>query len=95
MNEFAFEWDASKSLQNLEKHQISFEWAKDAFLDDHRLIFQDIAHSEAEDRFFCIGRIGTDIITVRFTLRLNCIRIFGAGKWRKGKRLYEQENGPL
>jgi hypothetical protein len=29
---------------------------------------------------------------VRFTYRENVIRIFGAGYWRKGKQIYEQEN---
>jgi hypothetical protein len=30
---------------------------------------------------------------VRFTVRGDAIRIFGAGYWRKGKKIYEQENG--
>jgi hypothetical protein len=29
---------------------------------------------------------------VRFTYRSDVIRIIGAGYWRKGKRIYEQEN---
>ncbi len=28
----------------------------------------------------------------RFTYRGGVIRIFGAGYWRKGKRIYEREN---
>lgn len=32
------------------------------------------------------------IMTVRFTYRNNKIRIIGAGYWRKGKKLYEEEN---
>jgi hypothetical protein len=32
------------------------------------------------------------VMTVRFTWRGSRIRIFGAGYWRKGKRLYEQQN---
>ena len=32
------------------------------------------------------------IATVRFTYRDKVIRIFGAGYWRKGKQIYEQEN---
>jgi uncharacterized protein len=31
-------------------------------------------------------------MTVRFTYREAHIRIFGAGYWRKGKRIYEQQN---
>lgn len=31
-------------------------------------------------------------MTVRFTYREESIRIIGAGYWRKGKKIYEQEN---
>ena len=31
-------------------------------------------------------------MTVRFTYRGGRIRIFGTGYWRKGKRIYEQQN---
>jgi len=31
-------------------------------------------------------------MTVRFTYRHDMIRIIGAGYWRKGKAIYEQEN---
>ncbi len=36
--------------------------------------------------------INNDIITVRFTYRGKKIRIFGAGFWREGKKIYEKEN---
>jgi uncharacterized DUF497 family protein len=49
-------------------------------------------HSTEEERFYCIGRINNDIMTVRFTFRNNVIRIFGAGYWRKGRKLYEKQN---
>jgi hypothetical protein len=35
---------------------------------------------------------GDGIVTDRFTYRRNVIRIFGAGYWRKGKRIYERQN---
>ncbi len=31
-------------------------------------------------------------MTVRFTIRDNKIRIFGAGYWREGKKKYEEKN---
>jgi hypothetical protein len=36
--------------------------------------------------------VGGGVLTVRFTFRGGIIRIFGAGYWRKGKRIYEQTN---
>ena len=87
-----FEWDAEKDSENREKHGVSFELAQYAFADPNRVIAQDMTHSQDETRFFCFGRVGDGILTVRFTYREGSIRIFGAGYWRKGKKIYEQEN---
>jgi len=40
----------------------------------------------------CFGWVASGVLSVRFTYREGRIRIFGAGYWRKGKRLYEQQN---
>jgi len=87
-----FEWEREKNLQNLEKHGISFSFAQFAFADGDRIILEDLDHSHIEKRYYCIGKVGDGIITVRFTYRKNRIRIIGAGYWRKGKKLYEKEN---
>ncbi len=89
-----FEWDPDKDRLNRQKHGVSFEEAQYAFLDPRRVIAQDVAHSEREDRYYCIGldRTKSGILTVRFTWRAGCIRIIGAGYWRKGRKIYEQEN---
>lgn len=88
----AFEWDAEKDTENQRKHGVSFGFAQYAFADPDRIIAEDVSHSLDEQRYFCFGRIGGGILTVRFTHRQGAIRIFGAGYWRKGKRIYEQEN---
>jgi uncharacterized DUF497 family protein len=93
MPEPSFEWDADKDRLNREKHGVSFETAQRAFLDKARVIAEDLGHGGAERRYFCFGRVGDGILTVRFTWRGKRIRIFGAGYWRKGRRIYEQENG--
>jgi hypothetical protein len=85
-----FEWDENKNVLNKEKHDISFEEAQYAFLDPKRIILEDKKHSTDEERFFCIGHTESGIITVRFTIRKNVIRLFGAGYWREGKRRYEE-----
>jgi uncharacterized DUF497 family protein len=91
-NAAMFEWDRDKDRSNRLKHGVSFETAKHAFFDPKRIIAEDLEHGQAEARFYCIGRGGGGILTVRFTLREHSIRIFGAGFWRKGKAIYEKEN---
>lgn len=92
MTKTRFEWDPAKDRENKEKHGVSFEFAQYTFADPDRVIAEDLSHSQDEQRYFCFGRIGDGILTVRFTRRGNVIRIFGAGYWRKGKKIYEQEN---
>ena len=88
-----FEWDDKKNRSNIEKHGISFEEAQFAFLDEKRIVAIDTKHStEAETRYYCVGKIEDEIATVRFTYRNNVIRIIGAGYWRKGKQIYEKKN---
>jgi hypothetical protein len=87
-----FEWDDEKDQENQIKHRVAFAEAQKAFFDPRRVIAEDIAHSSEEDRFYCIGRVENGILTVRFTYRGNIIRIYGAGYWRKGKKLYEDQN---
>src|SRR2546422_2363849 len=50
------------------------------------------SHSSREKRYYCFGWVEGGVLTVRFTYRGDVIRIFGAGYWRKGKRIYEQEH---
>lgn len=92
MSKVSFEWDAVKDTENQQKHGVAFALAQYAFADPHRVIAQDLAHSESEARYFCLGLVDAHVLTVRFTLRGNVIRIFGAGYWRKGKAIYEREN---
>ena len=92
MAESTFEWDDAKNAVNIEKHGVAFVDAQRAFFDPKRVILKDVGHSEAEDRFFCIGCVDGGIMTVRFTYRTPKIRIFGAGYWRKGKQIYEARN---
>ena len=94
MSESNFEWDETKNQENLQKHGVTFYEAQHAFLDKNRIIAKDTTHSQEEERYYCFGlnEEKTGILTVRFTYRSGCIRIFGAGYWRKGKKAYEQTN---
>ncbi len=85
-----FEWDHRKNDINIAKHGISFFEAQKAFLDPHRIIAEDIEHSRTEKRYYCFGKVDEEIMTVRFIYKEQIIRIFGAGYWRKGRKIYEK-----
>lgn len=85
-----FEWDPAKDATNRLKHGVSFRDAQSAFLDPQREIAEDTAHADVEKRYLCFGVVSGRVMTVRFTVRGDVIRILGAGYWRKGRRLYEE-----
>ena len=88
----SFDWNEDKNLLNQAKHGVSFETAQRAFLDEHRVIAEDLDHSQRERRYYCFGWVEDGVMTVCFTWREGRVRIFGAGYWRKGKSIYEREN---
>ncbi|MDX2112328.1 MAG: BrnT family toxin [Alphaproteobacteria bacterium] len=87
-----FEWDPAKDAANKRKHGVSFEQAKQAFYDQQRIMAEDVHHSQNEGRLFCYGRTQNGILTVRFTMRGDVVRIFGAAYWREGRKIYAEKN---
>ena len=63
-----------------------------AFADPHRVIAEDLQHSESEKWYYCFGKAGDGVMTVWLIYRENVIRIRCAGDWRRGKAIYEREN---
>ena len=57
MVDIRFEWDEKKEAENVEKHGVAFSRAQYAFADPHRVIAEDIEHSEEEKRHFCFGAV--------------------------------------
>ena len=92
MSKDSFEWDRQKDLLNQAKHAVSFMDAQIAFADPYRVIAEDLSHGGTERRYYCFGKVGEGVLTVRFTYRRGVIRIYGAGYWRKGKQIYERQN---
>ena len=92
MSKVRFEWDEKKNRENIVKHGVPFEVAQYAFADPNRVIAEDLDHGNQEKRYYCFGRVGDGVITVRFTYRGKVIRLIGAGYWRKGRKIYEEEN---
>jgi len=86
-----FEWDPLKDLINMRKHKISFREATQAFDDLDGLDLVDQKHSVCEIRRHWVGRIADGrVITVRYTMRGDIVRIFGATEWREYRRIYEE-----
>ncbi len=92
MGKTSFQWDDDKDRENQAKHHVSFSVAQRAFLDPNHVILEDVGDSGGERRSYCIGRVGGGILTVRLTYRKDVIRIFGAGYWRRGKKIYDEQN---
>jgi len=87
-----FEWDDAKARENRTKHGVSFDLAATVFDDPRVVLAEDLEHSTAERRYFAFGEVGEGVLTVRFTVRGERVRIIGAGYWRKGKAYYEEAN---
>lgn len=49
-------WDAAKAQSNIAKHGVTFAQAATVLLDPLALTVFDAAHSEAEERWFTLGR---------------------------------------
>lgn len=60
-----FEWDEAKNGANRRKHGVSFEEACELFTrGEAYLELFDQEHSDAEDRFICIGVVRRGVILV-------------------------------
>ena len=95
MSKTMFEWDENKNKLNIEKHNVSFFEAQKAFFDPNRVIAEDVEHSIHKKRYYCFAKVDEAIITVRFTYRNEKIRIYGAGYWKKGKKIYEKKQNKI
>jgi uncharacterized protein len=86
-----FEWDLSKESENIRKHSVTFGEAATCFSDPQGIQLMDSEHSKSEVRYFWIGMSsGGRILTTRFTLRGDVIRIIGSADWRKFRRIYSE-----
>lgn len=68
--QFQFEWDAKKATANLRKHGVPFELACTVFYDPLLLTVADLEPSEAEERWFSVGRAGNGAMLSVCGLRL-------------------------
>jgi uncharacterized DUF497 family protein len=87
-----FEWDARKDASNQRKHGVAFAEALSVFADARALTFDDIDHSDFEDRSFTFGRSSRGrLLVVVHTNRGDAIRLISARKATSNeKRIYEE-----
>lgn len=86
------EWDEEKNKINIKKHGISFETASLVFADINRLKIPDIEHSDFEERYKLIGKIGEKkVVLTVCTNRKEAVRIISARKatLRERKMYYD------
>ena len=81
-HEVEFEWNDAKAKMNLQNHGVSFDEAASTFYDDNARPFQDIGHSDEEERRRLIGMSNKSrVLLVVYTLRdVATIRIISARK---------------
>lgn len=73
-----FEWDEGNIGKN-KKHNIEDKEAEEVFLDENKIIYKDVFHSQTEERFIIIGKTKNDrLLYVAFTERKKKIRIISA-----------------
>ncbi|MBC8140550.1 MAG: BrnT family toxin [Armatimonadetes bacterium] len=89
-----FEWDTDKADINVEKHGVTFEEAQTVFNDGLAAFFDDVLHSDHEDRYLIVGYSNQDrLLYVSHTVRSEKIRIISARAATKREReTHEREN---
>jgi len=92
-----FAWDIQKAIANFEKHGVPFEEAATVFADPDGLDWEDLIHSQKEQRSKRMGQSITGrILLVVYTIRRTehekeTIRIIGARHAsRKERAAYTQ-----
>lgn len=90
-----YEWDARKAAANRTKHGVAFDIIED-FDWNTAVIVSDERRDYGEPRWLAIGRIGTRLYSLAFTIRGDRIRpISLRAASRKERTLYrEQSEGP-
>ena len=74
-----FEWDASKSRENLRRHGVDFEEARTVFDDPMSATFVDWEHSSVEERSVTIGFSARGrLLVVCHTDRTAAVRLISA-----------------
>ncbi len=87
-----FEWDRKKAQENERKHGVSFDAAISVFYDPLSATFEDVRHSDEEQRFITIGYSSRNhLLIVAHTDRKDAVRIISARKATPVERKRHEE----
>jgi uncharacterized DUF497 family protein len=89
-----FEWDAGNREKNWLKHQVASGECEEVFFNLPLLLQADLAHSQAEPRYFVLGQtnLGRGLF-IAFTVRNDKIRVISARDMSQKERdIYEEAN---
>lgn len=89
-NIIGFDWDEGNFLKNKLKHDVSNIECEEVFFNYPRLVYEDLGHSNKENRFIILGKTSNDRkLCIIFTIRLNKLRIISARDMsRKERKIY-------
>lgn len=88
-----FQWDAGNSEKNWLAHDVSQAETEQVFFTRPVLVLPDVHHSQAETRYYVLGRsIVGRRLTIVFTIRNTLVRpIMARDMSRRERRLYAEE----
>ncbi len=92
-----FEWSDEKDTLNVEKHQVSFNEAKEVFLDPMHISKLDHKFDYFEERWITLGRVAKDNILVVANMFFDdngeeIIRIISARKANQKERIFYEQH---
>ena len=87
-----FEWDKHNINKNWERHNVAPVESEQLFFNNPLLIAPDITHSQAEIRYYALGRTNRDRkLFIAFTIRKSKIRVISSRDMSKKERVeYEK-----
>ncbi len=87
-----FEWDEANREKNWTRHKVRWEEAEEMFFHQPLLVYPDPRHSQAEERFYLLGRTAGDRwLFIVFTVRGNKIRVISARDMsRKERKIFDE-----
>ncbi|MBU0506596.1 MAG: BrnT family toxin [bacterium] len=88
-----YSWDENKSEQNVLKHGISFEIARDYIFEQRNIFITNAAYNKGEKRHAVIGKYQGKYYVGIFTIRRKKIRIISVRRARHEEEKQAKQKG--